>query len=57
MYDSLHHTLARVPDDAVLYPGHFYAMDPFATMGETRASNYVLMPRAKEQWLMMFGGA
>ncbi len=56
MYDSLHHTLARVPDDAVLYPGHFYAMDPFATMGETRRSNYVLMPRAKEQWLTMFGG-
>jgi glyoxylase-like metal-dependent hydrolase (beta-lactamase superfamily II) len=55
MYDSLHLTLARVPDEAVLYPGHFYAMDPSATMGETRRSNYVLMPRAKSQWLMMFG--
>jgi hypothetical protein len=30
-------------------------MEPSATMGETRRSNYVLMPRAKEQWLMMFG--
>jgi glyoxylase-like metal-dependent hydrolase (beta-lactamase superfamily II) len=57
MYDSLHTRLGRIPDDVVLYPGHWYAMDPSATMGETRRSNYVLQPRTKEQWLMMFGGA
>jgi glyoxylase-like metal-dependent hydrolase (beta-lactamase superfamily II) len=56
MYDSLHTRLGRITDDVVLYPGHFYAMDPSATMGETRRSNYVLQPRTKQQWLMMFGG-
>ncbi len=33
--------LARVPDDTVLYPGHFYSPEPSATMGHTRAHNYV----------------
>ncbi len=55
MYQSLTQRLARIPDGAVLYPGHFYAPEPSATMGETRAHNYVLAPRTSEQWLAMFG--
>jgi glyoxylase-like metal-dependent hydrolase (beta-lactamase superfamily II) len=56
MYESLHTRLARVPDDTVLYPGHLYSPDPSATMGETRANNYVFRLRTPEQWMTMFGG-
>jgi glyoxylase-like metal-dependent hydrolase (beta-lactamase superfamily II) len=44
LYDSLTRRLARVSDDAVLYPGHLYSPEPSATMGETRRENYVLNP-------------
>ena len=55
MYESLTHKLAKIPDDAILFPGHQYSMDPFASMGETRQLNYVFRPKTAEQWLMMFG--
>jgi glyoxylase-like metal-dependent hydrolase (beta-lactamase superfamily II) len=55
LYESLTQKLAKVPDDAVLYPGHLYSPEPSASMGETRAMNYVFRPKNVEQWLMMFG--
>ncbi len=55
MYESLTTRLARVPDDAVLYPGHLYSAKPSASMGETRRSNIVFRPRSVEEWLTMFG--
>lgn len=55
MYDSLTQKLAKVPDDAILFPGHQYSMDPSASMGDTRRMNYVFRPKTAEQWLMMFG--
>lgn len=55
MYESLTQKLAKVPDDAILYPGHQYSMEPHASMGETRQMNYVFRPKTAEQWLMMFG--
>ena len=39
--------LAKVPDDAVLFPGHLYSAEPSATMGETRKWNYVFRPRIR----------
>jgi glyoxylase-like metal-dependent hydrolase (beta-lactamase superfamily II) len=54
MYESLTQKLAKVPDDAILYPGHQYSMEPSASMGETRQMNYVFRPKTAEQWLMMF---
>jgi len=56
MYESLTTRLARFGDDVVLYPGHLYAPEPSATMGETRAHNYVFRLRTPQQWLAMFGG-
>ena len=47
--------LARVPDDTVLYPGHLYSPEPSATMGDTRAHNYVFRLTTPEQWMTMFG--
>lgn len=55
LYRSLNLTLARVSDDAVLFPGHQYSNDPSESMGNTRARNVVFKPRTAEQWLMMFG--
>ena len=55
MYESLTTRLARFGDDTVLYPGHLYAPEPSATLGETRQRNYVFRLRTVEQWMTMFG--
>jgi glyoxylase-like metal-dependent hydrolase (beta-lactamase superfamily II) len=55
LYESITTKLAKVPDHAVLYPGHLYSPEPSATMGETRQDNYVYRPSSLEQWLAMFG--
>ncbi len=55
LYESLTQRLAKVPDDAVLFPGHLYSAEPSATMAETRKWNYVLAPRSEREWLAMFG--
>lgn len=54
MYESLHHRLAKVPDSAVLFPGHLYSPEPSAPMGETRKHNSVFRPRNLEEWLSFF---
>lgn len=56
LYLSLSQKLAKVPDDAVLYPGHLYDPRPSASMGETRRSNFVFKPKSEAEWLQMFGG-
>ena len=56
MYESIHTRLARVPDDAILFPGHLYSQDPSQSMGDTRRWNYVFRPRSPEEWMAMFGG-
>ncbi len=55
LYHSLTTRLAKVPDDAVLFPGHLYSPEPSKSMGETRQMNVVYKPKTAEQWLMMFG--
>jgi len=55
MYESIHTRLARIPDDAILFPGHLYSQDPFQSMGETRRWNYVFRPRTPQEWMAMFG--
>jgi glyoxylase-like metal-dependent hydrolase (beta-lactamase superfamily II) len=55
MYFSLTQRLGKVSDDTVLYPGHLYAPDPSATMGETRARNYVFQPKSLDDWMRYFG--
>lgn len=55
LYESLTQRLAKVPDDAVLFPGHLYSEDPSATLGETRKLNFVFKPRTEREWLAVFG--
>jgi glyoxylase-like metal-dependent hydrolase (beta-lactamase superfamily II) len=56
LYRSLTTTLARIPDDTVLYPGHQYSPAASEPLGVTRSRNMVFKPTSAEQWLMMFGG-
>jgi glyoxylase-like metal-dependent hydrolase (beta-lactamase superfamily II) len=55
LYHSLTTRLAKVPDDAVLFPGHLYSPQPSRSMGETRQLNVVFKPKSVEQWMTMFG--
>ena len=48
--------LAKVPDHAVLFPGHLYSPEPSASMGDTRRSGTSCSGRRPaEQWMAMFG--
>lgn len=55
LYNSLTTVLAKVPDDAVLFPGHQYSPASSATMAQTRVENMVFAPKSSEQWMAMFG--
>jgi glyoxylase-like metal-dependent hydrolase (beta-lactamase superfamily II) len=55
LYESLTQRLAKVPDEAVLFPGHLYSAAPSQPMGETRRYNYVFAPKSADEWLRMFG--
>lgn len=55
MYRSLQERLAGLPDEMLLFPGHFYSPEPFATLGDVRAHNAVLAPRSADEWLAYFG--
>ncbi len=55
LYESLTQKLAKVPDDALLFPGHLYSAEPSAPMGETRKWNMVFQPKDKDTFLRMFG--
>lgn len=55
MYESLTTRLSRVPDSAVVFPGHLYSAAPSAPMGDTRRANFVFRPRSAEEWVAVFG--
>lgn len=55
LYRSVTQKLARIPDDALLFPGHLYSAEPSATLGETRRLNYVFKPESESEWLRLFG--
>lgn len=54
MYQSLTQRLAKVPDDAILFPGHLYSDDPSSTMAQTRRTNQVFKPKTEQEWLAAF---
>jgi len=55
LYESLTQKLAKVPDDATLFPGHLYSPEPSASMEHVRRFNMVLQPKDKQTFLRMFG--
>jgi len=53
MFDSLQ-TLAALPDQTVVYPGHRYSDPSSRSLVEVRQSNYVFKPKTKADWLQWF---
>ncbi|MFA9564814.1 MAG: MBL fold metallo-hydrolase, partial [Acidimicrobiales bacterium] len=54
IYRSITERLAKVPDDATLFPGHLYSPEPSAPLGETRKTNMVFRPGNVDEFLRMF---
>ena len=55
MYHSLTGTLAKLPDNIVLYPGHNYGGAPSANLGEQKQTNHYLRVRSLADWMQMMG--
>jgi glyoxylase-like metal-dependent hydrolase (beta-lactamase superfamily II) len=55
LYESLTQKLARLPDETLLYPGHFYAAEPFGTLGEQKRRNPYLRVARLEDFLSFLG--
>jgi glyoxylase-like metal-dependent hydrolase (beta-lactamase superfamily II) len=55
LFDSLRNRLGRLPDDTWLYPGHFYAAEPFSTLGEQKRTNPYLRVARLEDFLSFLG--
>ncbi len=53
IYRSITERLAKIPDDTVLYPGHLYAPEGSASLGETRRTNHVFRVPTVEEWVRM----
>lgn len=54
MYFSLQ-TLAKMPTDTLVCPGHQYSAMPSSYLGEVVATNHVFKPQTQQQWLEWFG--
>ena len=55
MYRSLQQ-LAKLPGDPTVFPGHWYSMEPSASLSEVRRTNYVYRASNLDQWHMLMGG-
>lgn len=54
MFASLRH-LASLPDETLLYPGHFYSAEPSGDMGEQKRRNPYLRVEKLDDFLMFMG--
>jgi glyoxylase-like metal-dependent hydrolase (beta-lactamase superfamily II) len=55
MYHSLTHTLMRLDDQTVLYPGHHYAPQPTSTIGAERRQNPYVQHTSLHDFLRAMG--
>lgn len=55
LYHSLHGTLAELPDQTLLFPGHRYSAEPSSTLGEQRRTNPFLRVARLDQFLAFLG--
>ena len=61
MYDSLHEKLLKLPDDVMVYPAHgagsmcgkSLSADTYSTIGAQRATNLMLQPMSREQFIAL----
>lgn len=55
MYESLNHTLRKLPDETLLFPGHLYSAEPSGSLGEEKRKNPFLRVASLEQFLAFMG--
>ena len=55
MYHSLNTTLKALPDETLVYPGHFYSNEPYDSLGSQKRTNPFLRVTSLEQFLMFMG--
>ncbi len=55
MFRSLQQ-LAQLSGDPTVYPGHWYSMEPSASLSDVRRTNYVYRASNLDQWRMLMGG-
>jgi hydroxyacylglutathione hydrolase len=55
MYHSLR-TLASLPTDTIVYPGHRYSQPSSASMQAILETNYIYKPKTQDAWMQWFGG-
>ena len=55
MFRSLQ-ALAQLSGDPTVFPGHWYSVEPSATLSEVRRTNYVYRASNLDQWRMLMGG-
>jgi hypothetical protein len=55
MFRSLQ-KLAHLTGDPTVFPGHWYSLEPSASLSEVKRSNYVYRVTDLDQWRMFMGG-
>ncbi len=55
MYHSLNHTLKKLPDETLLFPGHLYAPEGQSTLGVQKATNPLMRVTSLEMFLSFMG--
>jgi glyoxylase-like metal-dependent hydrolase (beta-lactamase superfamily II) len=55
MFRSLQ-KLAQLPGDPTVFPGHWYSVEPSASLSEVKRSNYVYRVSDLDQWRTFMGG-
>jgi glyoxylase-like metal-dependent hydrolase (beta-lactamase superfamily II) len=55
MFRSLQ-KLAQLPGDPTVFPGHWYSLEPSASLSEVKRSNYVYRVSDLDQWRTFMGG-
>ena len=48
--------IAQLPGDPTVFPGHWYSLEPSASLSEVKRSNYVYRVANLEQWRTLMGG-
>ena len=48
--------IAQLPGDPTVFPGHWYSVEPSASLSEVKRSNYVYRVANLEQWRTLMGG-
>lgn len=48
--------IAQLPGDPTVFPGHWYSLEPSASLSQVKRSNYVYRVSNLEQWRTLMGG-